>query len=90
MASGPDTSWQTEGEKVEAVTDLLFLGSKIMRLVTAAMKLERLLLGSKAITNLDSVLKKQRHHFADKGPFSQGYGFSSSHVGMWELDHKGG
>ena len=58
MASGPDTSWQTEGEKVEAVTDLLFLGSKIMRLVTAAMKLERLLLGSKAITNLDSSIKK--------------------------------
>ena len=82
MASGPDTSWQTEGEKVEAVTDLLFLGSKIMRLVTAAMKLERLLLGSKAITNLDSVLKKQRHHFADKGPSSQGYGFSSGHVWM--------
>ena len=82
MASGPDTSWQTEGEKVEAVTDLLFLGSKIMRLVTAAMKLERLLLGSKAITNLDSVLKKQRHHFADKGPFSQGYGLYSSHVWM--------
>ena len=82
MASGPDTSWQTEGEKVEAVTDLLFLGSKIMRLVTAAMKLERLLLGSKAITNLDSVFKKQRHHFADKGPFSQGYGLYSSHVWM--------
>ena len=82
MASGPDTSWQTEGEKVEAVTDFLFLGSKIMRLVTAAMKLERLLLGSKAITNLDSVFKKQRHHFADKGPFSQGYGLYSSHVRM--------
>ena len=55
---------------MEAVTDLLFLGSKIMRLVTAARKLERLLLGSKAITNLDSVLKKQRHHFADKDPYS--------------------
>ena len=41
MASGPDTSWQTEGEKVEAVTDFLFLGSKIIRLVTAAMKLEK-------------------------------------------------
>ena len=82
MASSPITLWQTEGEKVEAVTDLLFLGSKIMRLVTAAMKLERLLLGSKAITNLDSVFKKQRHHFADKGPFSQGYGLYSSHVWM--------
>ena len=35
-------------------------------------------------------IKKQRHHFADKGPYSQSYGFSSSHVGMWELDHKEG
>ena len=44
----------------------------------------------KAMTNLDSVLKKQRHHFADKGPYSQSYGFSSSHVQMWDLDHKEG
>ena len=42
------------------------------------------------MTNLDSVLKKQRHHFADKGTYSQSYGFSSSHVCMWELDHKQG
>ena len=47
-----------------------------------------LLLGSKAMINLDSVLKKQRHHFANKGPSSQSYGFSSSHVRMWELDHR--
>ena len=44
----------------------------------------------KAMTNLDSILKKQRHHFADKGPSSQIYGFSSSHVWMWELEHKEG
>ena len=48
----------------------------------------RLLLGRKAMTNLDSILKKQRHYFADKDPSSKGYGFSSSHVWMWELDHK--
>ena len=48
----------------------------------------RLLLGRKAMTNLDSTLKKQRHYFANKGPSSQGYGFSSSHVWMWELDYK--
>ena len=42
------------------------------------------------MTNLDSILKKQGHHFADKGPYSQSYGFSSSHVRMWELDHKEG
>ena len=57
--------------------------------VTAAMKLRQLLLGRRAITNLDCV-KKQRHHFANKGPSSQSYGFSSSHVWMWELDHKEG
>ena len=49
-----------------------------------------LLLGRKAMTNLDSVLKKQRHHLANKGPYSQSYRFSSSHVLMWELDHKEG
>ena len=45
-----------------------------------------LLLGRKVMTNLDSIFKKQRHYFANKGPSSQGYGFSSSHVWMWELD----
>ena len=47
-----------------------------------------LLLGRKAMPNLDTVFKKQRHHFAKKGLYSQSYGFSSSHVWMWELDHK--
>ena len=47
-----------------------------------------LLLGRKAMTNLDSIIKKQRHYFADKGPSSQSYGFSGSHVWMWELNHK--
>ena len=47
-----------------------------------------LLLGRKAMTKLDSVLKKQRHHFANKGLYSQSYGFSSSDIWMWELDHK--
>ena len=46
-----------------------------------------LLLGKKALTNLDSILKS-RHHFADKGPYSQSYWFSSSHIQMWELNHK--
>ena len=58
-------------------------------MVTAAMKLKRhLLLERKAMTNLDTIIKKQRHHIANKGPYSQSYGFSSSHVWMWELDHK--
>ena len=48
----------------------------------------RLLLGRKVMTNLDSILKSQRHYFANKGPSSQGYGFSCGHVWMCELDHK--
>ena len=47
-----------------------------------------LLLGRKAMTKLDSELKTQRHHFANKGPHSQSYSFSSSHVQMWEFNHK--
>ena len=49
-----------------------------------------LLFGRKAMTNLDSILKKERQYFADKSSYGQSYGFSSSHVWMWELDHKEG
>ena len=83
MASGPITSWQIEGEKVEAATDLIFLGSKITADSDCSCEVKRhLLLGRKAMTNLGSVLKKQRRRFADKGPHCQAYGFSSSHVWM--------
>ena len=76
MTSGPITSWQIDGEKVEAVTDFIFLGSKITADGDCSNKIKRcLLLGRKAMTN-----KKQRHHFADKGPSSQSYDFSSSHT----------
>ena len=71
----------------------LFLGApKSLQMVTAVMKLNGLLLGRKAMTNLDSMFKSitNRHYFANKVPSSQGYGFSSSHVWMWELDHKEG
>ena len=69
------------GKKMETVTDFIFLGSKITVDSDCSHKIKRcLLLGRKAMTNLDSVLKKQRHHFADKGPYNQSYGFSSSHV----------
>ena len=68
-------------EKMETVRDFIFLGSKITADGDHSHEIKRLLLlGRKAMTNLDSVLKKQRHHFADKGPYSQSYGFSSSHV----------
>ena len=60
MASGPITSWQIEGEKVEAVTDFLFLGSKITVDGDCSHEIRRcLLLGRKAMTNLDSVLKSK-------------------------------
>ena len=82
MASGPITSWQIDGETIETVTDFIFLGSKITADGDCSHEIKRaLLLGRKAMTNLDSILK-QRHYFANKGPSSQGYGFSSGHVWM--------
>ena len=76
---------------MEAVTDFIFLGSKIIADGDCSHEIKRCLpLGRKVMTNLDSVLKRQRHHFADKSLYSQSYGFSSSHVQMGELDHKEG
>ena len=131
MASGPITSWQTEGEKVETVTYFIFLGSQTTADGDCSHKIKRcLFLGRKAMINLSEnesevaqscttlsnpmdcslpgssvhrifqarvlewgaiafshdkprqCIKKQRHHFTDKGPYSQSYGFSSSHVWM--------
>ena len=88
MASSPITSWQMDGETMETVTDFIFLGSKITGGGDCSHEIKRpLLLGRKAMINLDSVLKKW-HYFANKCPYSQSYGFSSGHVWMWELDHK--
>ena len=89
MASGPIISWQIDGETMETVADFILGGSIITADSDCCHEIKRcLLLGRKAIANLDSNIKKQRHYFANKGPSSQGYGFSSSHVWMWELDHK--
>ena len=86
MASGPITSWQMDGETVETVADFIFWGSKITADGDCSHEIKRrLLFGRKVMTNLDS---KQRHYFVNKGPSSQGYGFSSSHVWTWELDYK--
>ena len=83
MASGPITSWQIDGEKVETVTDFLSLGSKITVDGDCSHEIKRrLLLGRKGMTNLDRIFRKQRHHFADKSLYSQCYVFSSSHVQM--------
>ena len=88
MESSPLTSWQIDGETMGTVTDFIFLGSRITADGDCSHEIKgRLLLGRKAMTNLDSVLKS-RHYFANKGPSSQSYGFSSSHVWMWELEHK--
>ena len=77
-----------DGETVETVSDFIFLGSKITADGDCNHEIKRrLLLGRKAMTSLESILKS-RHYFADKDPSSQSYGFSSSHVWMWELDHK--
>ena len=80
MASSPITSWQIDGETVETVTNFIFMGSKITADGDCGHEIKRhLLLGRKVMTN---HIKKQRHYFANKGPFSQGYGFSSDHVWM--------
>ena len=88
MASSPITSWQIDGETVETERDY-FLGSKITADGDFSHEIKRcLLLRKKAMTNLDSILKNKRHYLANKGLSSQNHGFSSSHVWMWELDHK--
>ena len=89
ITSSPITSWQIDGETMETVTDFIFLGSKITADGDCSHEIKRgLLFGRKAMNNLDSILK--RHYFTDKGPSSQNYGFSSSHLWMGELDHKEG
>ena len=86
MASGPITSWEIDGETVETVSDFIFWGSKITADGDCSHEIKRhLLLGRKVMTTLDSIFKS-RDYFANKGPSSQGYGFSSGHVWMWELD----
>ena len=85
MASGPITLWQIDGETMETVTDFIFLGSKITADGDCSHEIKRiliLLLERKAMTKLDKHIKKQRHYFANKGPSSQSYGFSSNHVWM--------
>ena len=77
MASGPITSWQIDGE---TVTDFPFLGSKITADGDCSHEIERLACSLEE--KLRHNIKKQRHYFANKGPSSQSYGFSSSHVWM--------
>ena len=83
MAFSPITSWQVEGEKVETVTDFIFLDSQITVDSDYSREIKRcLLLGKESYDKPRQCIKKQRHHFANKGLYSQGYGFSNSHVWM--------
>ena len=82
MASGPITSWQTDGETMETVADFIFWAPKSLQMVIAAMKLKDAYSLEESYDQPRQRIKKQRHYFANKGPSSQGYGFSSGHVWM--------
>ena len=87
MASGSITSWEIDGETVETVADFIFLHSKITADGDCSHEIKRcLLLGRKVMTSLDSILKSRDFTLPTK--VRQGYGFSSSHVWVWELDYK--
>ena len=82
MAHSPITSWQIDGETVETVSDFIFWGSKITADGDCSHEIKRRsLLGREVMTNLDSIFKS-RHYFVNKGPSSQGSGFSSGRVWM--------
>ena len=83
MASSPITSWQIDGEKVETVADFIFLGSKVTADGDCSQEIKRHLAPwKKSYDQPREHIKKQRYYFANKGPSSQSYGFSSSHVWM--------
>ena len=79
MVSGPITSWQIDGETVETVSDFILGGSKITADGDCSHEIKR---WKKSYDQPRQCIKKQRHYLADKGPYSQSYGFFSSHVCM--------
>ena len=88
MTSGPITSWQIDGKTMETVRDFIFGAPKSLQMVIVAMKLKDTCSLEEKLYQPRHHIKKQRHYFANKGPSSQSYGFSSSHVWMWKLDYK--
>ena len=88
MASGRITSWQIDGETMETVRDFILGNSKITADGNCSHEIKMLAPWKKIYDQPRQYIEKQRHCFADKGPFSQSYGFSSSHVWMWELDYE--
>ena len=83
MASGPITSWEIDGE---TVTDFIYLVSKITADGDCSHEIKTLAPWKKSYDQPRQYIRKQRHYFADKGPSSQSFGFSSSHVWIQELD----
>ena len=87
MTSSPITSWQIDGETLETVADFIFGGSKITADGVCSHKINMLTPWKENYDQPRQHIKKQRHYFVNKGLSSQGYGFSSGHVWMWELDY---
>ena len=81
-ASGPITSWQINGETVETVIDFVLGGSKTTADVDCSHEIKTLTPEKKSYDQPRQHINKQRHYFVNKGPSSQSYGFSSSHVWM--------
>ena len=88
MVSSPITSWPIDGETMETVRDFIFSGAKTTADGDCSHEISSP--WKKSYEQPRQHIKKQRHYFADKGLSNQSYGFSSSHVWMWELDHKEG
>ena len=82
MASHPINSWEIDGETMETVTDYFSWAPKSLQMVTAAMKLKDSCSLEESYDQSRQHIEKQRHNFANKGPSSQGYDFSISHVQM--------
>ena len=82
MASGPITSWQIDGETVETVSDFIMGGSKITADGDCSHEIKTLTPWKESYDQRSQHIKKQRYFFSNKGPSSQGYGFSSGHVWM--------
>ena len=88
MASGPIISWQIDEETMETVTDFILGSSKITAHGDCSHEIKTLIPWKESYDQPRQHIKKQRHYFANKGPSSQSYDFSSSHVCMSELDCK--
>ena len=88
MVSGPITSWQRDGKTKETVRNFILGGSKITADDDCSYEIKMLAPWKKSYDQPSQHIKNQKHYFANKGLSSQSYGFSSSHVWMWELDHK--